>query len=483
MSGKAFEAYTLLNELPPEWPEDLRGKIREQITKSGCKVVVLDDDPTGTQTVHGIPVLTEWSVDSLRKELLTNTPAFYILTNSRSLPLEAAKTLNTEIGRNLMEAATSSGCDFVVVSRSDSTLRGHFPGEMEALTEALGNPCHAWLLVPFFQEGGRYTIQDTHYVRDGDLLIPSGETAYAHDKVFGYRSSNLRDWVEEKSGGKFKSNQVASISINDLRLGGPQCIAQKLQKLEPFGICIVNAASYRDLEVLVAAILDQEACGRRFLYRTAASFVRVRAGIPERSLITVDELGLPDSGGGLIIAGSYVPKTTEQLEKLLANSDIKPVEVKVENLVTSENRMVEIENAAQQSNQALSRGQTTLVFTSRELLTAKSLNEKDDLWIANRISEGLVHILHAISERPRYLVAKGGITSSDLATKGLGVKRAMVLGQVLPGVPVWQLGAESRYPGLPFIVFPGNVGDSYALVEIVAGLRSKKIEVMGGTHG
>jgi uncharacterized protein YgbK (DUF1537 family) len=69
-------------------------------------------------------------------------------------------------------------------------------------------------------------------------------------------------------------------------------------------------------------------------------------------------------------------------------------------------------------------------------------------------------------------LTKGGITSSDIATEGLAVKDALVCGQIIPGVPVWKLGAESRYPGLIYVVFPGNVGDAQALVEVVNKLRS-----------
>jgi uncharacterized protein YgbK (DUF1537 family) len=80
-------------------------------------------------------------------------------------------------------------------------------------------------------------------------------------------------------------------------------------------------------------------------------------------------------------------------------------------------------------------------------------------------------VVRALTIRPRYLVAKGGITSSDIATQGLGVRRALVLGQILPGVPVWQLGPETRHPALVYIVFPGNVGGPQALAEIVTTLR------------
>ncbi len=101
------------------------------------------------------------------------------------------------------------------------------------------------------------------------------------------------------------------------------------------------------------------------------------------------------------------------------------------------------------------------------------VDAESSLAIGRRVSDGLVAIVRAISVRPRYLLAKGGITSSDIATQGLGVKRALVLGQLLPGVPVWQLGPETRYPGLGYIVFPGNVGGPQALAEVVLGLRSQ----------
>jgi uncharacterized protein YgbK (DUF1537 family) len=147
---KAVKKDDLLHSLPPEWPQDLRPLIKEQVQASGVKVVVLDDDPTGTQTVHGVSVLTEWSVEILRSALENGGPAFYVLTNSRSLPLPEARSMNMQIGRHLREAGEKSGRRCVVVSRSDSTLRGHFPGEVEALAEGLSRDFDAWIVVPFF---------------------------------------------------------------------------------------------------------------------------------------------------------------------------------------------------------------------------------------------------------------------------------------------------------------------------------------------
>ena len=80
-------------------------------------------------------------------------------------------------------------------------------------------------------------------------------------------------------------------------------------------------------------------------------------------------------------------------------------------------------------------------------------------------------MVRRLATRPRYLVAKGGITSYDIATRALGVKRAMCIGQILPGVPVWELGESSRFPGLKFVAFPGNLGDPDWLSEVVLKLR------------
>ncbi len=457
-----------IKSLPAEWQTNLLPEIQTQVRVSGRKVVVLDDDPTGTQTVHSIPVLTEWSVASLRAELANDLPCFYILTNSRSLPLPGAQAMNAEIARNLREASRQAQRDFVVVSRSDSTLRGHFPGEVDALANALDQTFDGWLIIPFFLEGGRYTIGNVHYVAEGDKLVPAGETPFARDSAFGYRASNLREWAEEKTGGRVRADQVAAISIDDLRIGGPNRVAEKLMTISRGQMCVVNAASYRDMEVLVAGLLLAEAQGKRFLYRTAASFVRVRAGIEPRALLTKSDLQLPQSGGGLVVVGSYVPKTTAQVEALLAQTNITGVEISVDALLDAR-RENEIARVASSAENAMKQNQDVVIYTSRQLVTVS--DAEASLSIGQRVSDGLIEILHRITVMPRYLIAKGGITSSDVATKGLNVKRAMIRGQILPGVPVWRLGDESRYPGLDYIVFPGNVGTPNSLAEIVNGMK------------
>ncbi|MBM3225561.1 MAG: hypothetical protein FJZ47_17420, partial [Candidatus Tectomicrobia bacterium] len=209
--------------------------------------------------------------------------------------------------------------------------------------------------------------------------------------------------------------------------------------------------------------------GRRFLYRTAASFVSARADIAPRPLLTPAELHMPAAGGGLIMVGSHVPRTSSQLEALRAQAGVLSVEVQVAALLHDAQAAAEVSRVASAIDHGLQRNLDVVLFTSRTLVTGT--DAQSNLAIGQRVSTRLVAMVQALTRRPRYVLAKGGITSSDIATHGLGVKRAMVLGQILPGVPVWRLGPETRYPGLGYIVFPGNVGSPQALADVVLALR------------
>lgn len=458
----------LFASLPAPWPEDLSSSIRAEVASSRRKLVVLDDDPTGTQTVYGVPVLTTWGTEELKREFASDAPCFYLLTNTRAFPAAEAARINREIARNLAAAATDSGRhDFVVVSRGDSTLRGHFPVETDALGQALtgGARTPPVLLVPYFEAGGRYTVNNIHYVAEGDTLVPAGGTPFAKDTSFGYRNSDLREWVEEKTGGRIRATGVRCITLDDLRVAGPDVVTSKLLALCDDDVCIANAAAPRDLYVLAWAALQAENAGSRMIYRTAASFVAARLGLPPRDLWRPDRKVRLERNGGLVIIGSHVPKTTLQLESLLATGIAEGVGISVEGILDPSRRKAVLEHATERIHAAILAGRHVVAFTSRDLVTGAGADE--NLAIGSRVSEALVELLKEVGSTPRFLIAKGGITSSDLATRALGVKRALVLGQILPGVPVWELGAETRFPGLPYVVFPGNVGGPDALAEAI----------------
>ncbi|XP_047315983.1 uncharacterized protein LOC124919708 [Impatiens glandulifera] len=466
----------VIQSLPPEWPEDLIGDIQKMNQKSSKTLIVLDDDPTGTQTVHDIEVLTEWSTESLVEQFKKKPNCFFILTNSRALSSEKATALIEGICQNIRVAAESvKNVDYTVVLRGDSTLRGHFPEEADAVVSVLGE-MDAWIICPFFLQGGRYTIGDTHYVEYSGGLVPAGETEFAKDASFGYKSSNLREWVEEKTRGRVQASNVASISIELLRKGGPNAVSEHLCSLQKGSICIVNAASERDVAVFSAGMIQAEQKGRRFLCRTAASFVSSCIGIIPKAPILPKDLGIDKyCNGGLIVVGSYVPKTTQQVAELKSECGhiLRSIEVSVDKLAmkSSEEREEEIRKTAEIADIFLGACKDTLIMTSRELITGKTPSES--LEINFKVSSALVEIVRRITVRPRYILAKGGITSSDIATKALEAKHAKVVGQALAGVPLWQLGPESRHPGVPYIVFPGNVGDNKALADVVKSWARK----------
>lgn len=467
---QSFKKDAVLQSLPPEWPQDHVLDIQKLKESSSKILVVLDDDPTGTQTVHDIEVLTEWTVDSLIGQFKRSPKCFFILTNSRALSSDKATILIKEICKNLDTAAKSvDKIDFTVVLRGDSTLRGHFPEETDAVVSVLGE-MDAWIICPFFLQGGRYTINDTHFVADSEMLVPAGDTEFAKDASFGYKSSNLCDWVEEKTNGRILASSVVSISIQLLRKGGPDAVCKHLCSLKKGSVCIVNAASERDMTVFALGMIKAELSGKRFLCRTAASFVSACIGIISKPPVLPKDLGIGrERNGGLTIVGSYVPKTTKQVEqlKLQCGHFLRSIEASVEKLAMGsiEEREDEISRAAELADVYLKNRKDTLVMTSRNLITGKSASESLD--INYKVSSALVEIMKRITTKPRYIIAKGGITSSDLATKALGAKCAKVVGQALAGIPLWQLGPESRHPGVPYIVFPGNVGDSGALAQVV----------------
>ena len=456
--------------LPCIWPHDLLPANTAKAAAAGRTLVVLDDDPTGTQTVHAIAVVTAWDVAILAAELSGAPACFYILTNSRSLTAPASRALHLELATNLRAASAATGRPVAIASRSDSTLRGHYPLETDTLAEVFG-PFDATFLTPYFEAGGRYTLDDTHYVLEDDRLVPAAATPFARDAAFGYRHSHLPSWVEEKTAGRTRAADVATIPLELLRTGGPLAVAAKLRALPRGSVCIVNAAAPRDIEVFAAATLAAEGAGSRFLYRTAAGFVAARIGqSPARTLLAPAAFSTRTTHGGLTIVGSHVPKTTAQLSTLLALPGLVAIELSVPALLDDYRRAATLASALAQIEKALLAGRDTVVFTSREVIA--SPDAVASLAISRRVSDALIFLVQRLSVAPRYLIAKGGITSSDTATLGLGVRRALVLGQALPGVPVWQLGAETKFPGLGYVVFPGNVGSPTALADLVDQLRA-----------
>lgn len=210
------------------------------------------------------------------------------------------------------------------------------------------------------------------------------------------------------------------------------------------------------------------------LYRTAASFVQAYLKIEKKAFLSVDELisHKTEKCGGLVVVGSYVQKTTEQLQQLVRVPNLLLAEINVERALSNDRAW--LNGLVEKVNEGLAKGSTVVVYTSRSMVTDRS--NEGNLSIGRRISEYVAVMVQGISVRPAFFIAKGGITSSDIATKGLNVRKAEIIGQVLPGVPVWRLGSESKYPRLAYIIFPGNVGAPDELARLVVRLQEAATE-------
>jgi uncharacterized protein YgbK (DUF1537 family) len=451
----------------------------------GRTLVVLDDDPTGTQSITDLPVLTRWDVDDLRWALRQGTSAFFVLTNSRSLAEADAATLNRDVARGLAVAAAVEGVDYVIASRSDSTLRGHYPLETDVLAAelaALGQPVDGVVIVPAFVEPGRVTVGSVHWMRTEAGMIPVSESEFARDATFGYSHADLREWVEEKTGGRIATADVAAVTLHDLRAGGPDEVEKVLAGLTGGRPVVVDAATDDDLRVLVQALVAAEARGKRFLYRTGPSFVRARSG--QTAAPPIDSARLraaltdppddprPRSARGLVTVGSHVALTTRQLDRLRAAGGIVELELDVPTLLDPSRAAAHVGATVERAAGLLDDAAADLVLTtSRTLVTGA--DGAASLAIARTVSAALVTVVREVVARvrPAFVLGKGGITSSDTATAGLGITRAWSRGTLLPGlVSVWEpLAGPAR--GIPYVVFAGNVGDDDSLLAAVRTLR------------
>ena len=431
---------------------------------SETKLVVLDDDPTGSQTVHGCLLLMRWDVDTLREALLDASPLFFVLTNTRGMDALRAEMITREVCRNLkvaLDALARSGriIEAIVISRSDSTLRGHYPVETDAIGEELG-PFDAHFLIPAFIEGGRITRDGVHYLFVDGKAVPVNETEFARDSVFKYTHAFLPDYVEEKTRGRIRAGQVERFSLADVRGG---CL-ERLLTLSGNVACVVDAETQADLTAFAADLRAAAAQGKRFLYRSAAGIVSALAALPPQP-VAAGEMRRYVRGGqpGAVLVGSHVSKTTRQLQQLLQESDVAPVEVDVMRLPDQEQDLRE--GVIDRIAAARARGATAVIFTSRRELTFA--DEQTRLAFGERVSAFLMEIVHHLPADIGFLISKGGITSNDVLSQGLSLRTARVLGQILPGCSVVRCpGNHPQFPDLPVVIFPGNVGDDSALTTV-----------------
>ena len=467
---------------PASGPADgatLRALIRAEHQRSGRRFAVLDDDPTGSQCVHNVDLVLDLAPDACARALTTPNSMCFALTNSRSLPEPEAFTLNHRTARSLYELAAEQSWPLTIISRSDSTLRGHLLAETQAVDaarrEVTGGGHDGILLIPAYLEAGRATADSVHRARISDQWVPVGETEFAQDTVFGYHSSDLRDHVVERTGGRIRRADVATITLGDIRDGGPDQVTDVLTGVRDGAFIVVDALSHNDLEVVALAVATAERHGQTFLPRTGPSFVRALAGIEPQAPLDAACLGALAGQGratrhGLVVVGSHVGLTNQQLAVARALGGLTEIEVDVPSLLEAA-RPADVVGAVAERVVVALAGSDVLLVTSREVRRESA--PESALRVARTVSAAVSDIVRvALSARPAWIVAKGGITAHDVAVRGLGIRRATVLGQLFPGVvSVFRpVEAAAAAVGVPYVVFAGNVGDQDTLADVILRL-------------
>ncbi|HYW21386.1 MAG TPA: four-carbon acid sugar kinase family protein [Nodularia sp. (in: cyanobacteria)] len=432
------------------------------------KIIVLDDDPTGSQTVHSCLLLMQWDVDTLRLGLQDDSPIFFILTNTRSLPPESAASVTREVCQNLKLAlAAENMTDFLIVSRSDSTLRGHYPIETDAIAQELG-PFNAHFLVPAFflgaaseTEGGRITRDSIHYLIIDGIPTPVHETEFARDSVFSYHHSYLPKYVEEKTQGRINAESVTRFLLDDIRAGS----LERLFQLNNNQCAVVDGETQADLNSFAVDVLTAASQGKRFLFRSAASILTALAALPPQPIAAENMAEYVRAGKpGAVIVGSHVKKTTQQLEALLQVEGTVGIEVDVARLLDDGvNESAQLLTEILASTKAVhNAGKTPVVYTSRQELSFKDVKTRLEFGV--KVSDLLMDIVRGLPSDIGFLISKGGITSNDVLSTGLSLNSARLLGQILAGCSMVITTSEhSQFPNLPVVLFPGNVGDADAL--------------------
>ena len=471
---------------PPVWPVTA-AEVAAAVRTSGRRVVVLDDDPTGTQGISGLPVLTSWTVPDLRWAFAQPVPAFFVLTNTRSLTEDQVISRDREVVQALVVAADLEHADFAIAVRGDSTLRGHYPLETDVVTQALldarGVTVDGVIFAPAYIDAGRFTIDGVQWVRTAAGFIPVGQSEFARDPAFSFRASNLREYIEEKTLGRRPASSVVSVTLDDLRRGGPEALTEVLLGLHGGTPVVVDAACDEDLRILALAVIRAENAGRTLLYRVGPSFIRARAGGEAQSPLSAAEVEAyrreparangatpPAARHGLVVVGSHVSQTTQQVGRLRGLGNMTELEVDVQRALDPAQLPGLVDDVVTRAVTALE-SSDVVICTSRTLATDTS--QEGNLAISQAVSTALVTIVQMVVSRirPRWVVAKGGITSSDVATRGLGIRRAWVRGSMLPGtVSLWD-PVVSQLPGVPYVVFAGNVGSENSLADVVTTLR------------
>lgn len=425
------------------------------------KTIVLDDDPTGTQSATGVTVLLDLSEQTLERDLeeaLAGADSVYVQTNSRALPPDEAVALARRVQAAGLAVGGRFGAQMRFVLRGDSTLRGHVFAETEVFLEDA-----VMLFVPAFPDGGRTTRDGMHLVRIDGQDVPAHETEYAEDPVFGFTTGYLPDYVERASG-----RRGVPVPLADVRAG---VLERALTAAEPGDVVLPDAVTDEDIALIDRAVDAAAEHGSRIVVRSASPLAAHLAGVASEGRLPLP-LERP-TGETLLVCGSHTAGATAQLAQVTRRFG-EPA------LIDTEAALTDPASAGHEAADAVAsvgtaaRAATAAPATQTEhappLLRLSTERQRSashgTLDHGERVMAALTTAVADLLPRVGTVISKGGITSAEVARAGLGARTAHVLGQILPGVSAWRLSARDGRE-LLYIVVPGNVGDQDTLVRVL----------------
>jgi len=136
----------------------------------------------------------QWDVAAI-VEVLQEADSVYLQTNSRALNEADAVALAKQIKSDGDSAGEILGEEIEYVLRGDSTMRGHIFTETSVFLGAN----NSIIFLPAYPDVGRTTVDGVHYVRIEGVSRRADETEFAHDPVFGFKTSTMVDFIAEKS--------------------------------------------------------------------------------------------------------------------------------------------------------------------------------------------------------------------------------------------------------------------------------------------
>ena len=419
---------------------------------------MLDDDPTGVQTLAGIRVLLAWDAQRIGSAL-EGRRAVHLITNTRALPSERVESFVADAAHAALDGVPEAA----IMLRGDSTLRGHLLEEYRGVRSVVApDTWPVLLLVPALPSAGRITVGGVHlFERDG-TRTPLHQTEYAQDGVFAYTSSRLLEWAEERSGRLFRAEDGRELALDALHEGGAAAVADALEALSATGrpcVFVPDAVTVGDVEAIAEGWRVAVASGAEVLVRCAPTFAGVLTGTTASDLVPLPAA----SGGLLVVCGSYVEQARRQLERLLEHRSGSLAEADVIALA-GDDPSTEITRLARVVSERLADDGLAVLATPRERPP-----ETTSLAVGERIADNLARVLAALEVSPDVVVAKGGITSAVTLREGVGADEAEVVGPVLPGVSRWSAAWRDGSP-VDYLVVPGNVGEEDLLERLVEGI-------------